>query len=307
MVSNNAAHMSRTQQLMLDVVELLGQLTSDIELLPEIPRVLVSLLPVDRVTFALVQQTEAEPDRLLVSAGFEAPDGPQAMPVPSLAIHNEQTNYPDASDSLETVQDGANDTNNIHAGNATANRIPCPFEVTRQLDDSHKMVLILHWGKRYPSMPEEYLEIFNSISDLLSRSLRTLLSWWSRPELLGGRFTKITRCQWRILTHLYTQLSEKELADYLKTSPQTLHSHIKTIYQKLGVRGRLEAVRVLHQAVRQYRTKAREWSLPQSADRTTDAAMTGESQQNGPLHREGVGSVRWLARNFTRRYSAGRT
>jgi len=44
---------------------------------------------------------------------------------------------------------------------------------------------------------------------------------------------------------------EKEIAPNLSMSSNTLHSHIKNIYQRLRVRSRLGAVVVLHRARRQ--------------------------------------------------------
>jgi DNA-binding NarL/FixJ family response regulator len=68
----------------------------------------------------------------------------------------------------------------------------------------------------------------------------------SRPLL-----NALTKAEWRVLIALDSEATEKEIASNLSTSVNTLHSHIKSIYRRLGVQSRLSALAVLRRAERQ--------------------------------------------------------
>jgi DNA-binding CsgD family transcriptional regulator len=59
----------------------------------------------------------------------------------------------------------------------------------------------------------------------------------------------LSRRQRQILQGLARGLSDKEIASELDLSPNTLHGYMKTLYQRLGVRSRLEAVTRFARAV----------------------------------------------------------
>ena len=63
----------------------------------------------------------------------------------------------------------------------------------------------------------------------------------SQPKALGAAFERLTDREWMVLQGLNSDAGEKQLADQLGLSPHTLHSHIKSIYRKVGVQGRLPA------------------------------------------------------------------
>ncbi len=48
----------------------------------------------------------------------------------------------------------------------------------------------------------------------------------------------LTPMERRVIRHLLSEKSEKEIAAALKQSEHTTHSHIKEIYRKFGVKGR---------------------------------------------------------------------
>lgn len=252
--------MSTTSLKLLDVVELLGELTSDTESLTEIPRVLVSLLPLDRVTFALVRQTAGEPQRMVVAAGVEMGDDATLTTVPIPAIADERDGTAGAPGPKASAGISGLGTTEAFENKPSPAQSNPPIKIIRQLNASHRMILTLHWGRRRAALSPEFAGLLDTIGDALARALGTLLSWREQPALLGGCFSKITGTQWHVLCHLHTDLSEKELTGFLKITPHTLHSHIKDIYRTLGVRSRLGAVHVLQQATRNYRAKARQWS-----------------------------------------------
>jgi LuxR family maltose regulon positive regulatory protein len=55
----------------------------------------------------------------------------------------------------------------------------------------------------------------------------------------------LTTAELRLLPLLPTHLSFREIASQLYVSPHTVRSHVKSIYRKLGVSSRSEAVDLL--------------------------------------------------------------
>ena len=262
MLSQNTPRLSTPQGF--EIVELLGDLTSELDSLADVPRLLVSVLNLDRATFTIARQVPFESDQLLVSAVFDAGDNSTANPIPDATSQKSLANLPDP---IPLANDNGHARSDGFPGNSIlAPSVRFPVEKVRRIDALHKMVLILHWGKRCPMMSVDFMDLLNGVCDSLAKSLRVLLAWREKPELLGGVFHTFTPAQWQVLCQLCSDLSEKELAASLNISPHTLHSHIKATYQKLGVRGRLSAVRHLRQAVRHYRAKRMGLSLYESGD-----------------------------------------
>jgi len=288
---------STTPPALLAVVELLGELASDVESLPEIPAILVALLPLDRVTFGLVRQTPGEAERLLVSAGCHAGADGMAEPLPVAGLPAAQDLGLDReglADNLEAAAAGAAECTERQISTSLAQS---PMRIIRQVDARHRMVLILHWGTRMAELAGEFARLFEAVGDMLAGSLATLLSWRQHPALLGGNFARITPTQWHVLCHLCTERSEKELADLLHMAPHTLHSHIKDIYRRLGVRSRLGAVHLLRQSARHYRARTREWSAP-APDVATEAGC------GCPLPDDLFSKRIWVAENTLQRCTA---
>ena len=67
--------------------------------------------------------------------------------------------------------------------------------------------------------------------------------WSFDPEQLPPRVRRVLRC-------LLEGLSEKEAARALKMTPHTVHSYVKILYQRLGVRSRAQLLaRCLRQSL----------------------------------------------------------
>ena len=55
----------------------------------------------------------------------------------------------------------------------------------------------------------------------------------------------LTKTEMKVLKAASRGLTNKQLASQLYVSPNTIHSHCRNIYKKLGVRGRVEAINVV--------------------------------------------------------------
>jgi LuxR family maltose regulon positive regulatory protein len=55
----------------------------------------------------------------------------------------------------------------------------------------------------------------------------------------------LTEAELRVWTHVATRETYQEIADALYLSPATVKSHLRSIYRKLGVGSRREAVALL--------------------------------------------------------------
>ena len=65
----------------------------------------------------------------------------------------------------------------------------------------------------------------------------------ARPRGWTGRAAdELSERELTVLRHLASDLSEREIAAELYLSFNTVHSHVKSIYRKLGVSSRAEAV-----------------------------------------------------------------
>jgi DNA-binding NarL/FixJ family response regulator len=97
--------------------------------------------------------------------------------------------------------------------------------------------------------------VLQAVARQLSQLLSSLVVWLARPEALGDPFDRLTDREWMVLRGLNSEAGEKQLADQLGLSPHTLHSHIKSIYRKVGVQGRLPLLLHAQQALRALRVK----------------------------------------------------
>ena len=76
--------------------------------------------------------------------------------------------------------------------------------------------------------------------DLLERQERKLRR--TRPSRAGAMDGRLTERELEVLHLLHTELSVSELGKLLYVSPSTIKSHVKSVYRKLGVSSRKEAV-----------------------------------------------------------------
>ena len=106
------------------------------------------------------------------------------------------------------------------------------------------------------AIPVATMEALQVVLDHLAKSLHILVSCQHYPPCLSGSFTILTSREWTVLCGLNSEVGEKQLADRLNLSPHTLHSHIKSIYRKLDVQGRLPLIHKFRRALQDYRLRS---------------------------------------------------
>jgi hypothetical protein len=116
---------------------------------------------------------------------------------------------------------------------------PLATVLTGWIDERHHLLLVVHRMEEQPPLSGEPLETLGLVARQLGRCLECLMIWLTRPRALGDPFDQLTNREWTVLRRLDSEGSEKEVAGQLGMSPHTLHAHIKSIYRKVGVRGRL--------------------------------------------------------------------
>ena len=60
------------------------------------------------------------------------------------------------------------------------------------------------------------------------------------PELL--RISPLTQREWQVLGLIYSGYSNEQISDELQVATTTIKTHIRNLYQKIGVANRTEAI-----------------------------------------------------------------
>ncbi len=131
---------------------------------------------------------------------------------------------------------------------------PKALVFARTIDERHRMVLLVHQRADDHGLSAHTTDALLMVAGQLSKLLKCLFALNAGPQVLGQPFERLTEREWVVLRGLNSDDGEKQLADRLSLSPHTLHSHIKSIYRKVGVQGRLPLLLRLQNAMRDLRT-----------------------------------------------------
>jgi DNA-binding CsgD family transcriptional regulator len=225
---------------LMDMAGVMRDLTRELRLMREIPAFLAGTLGRGPLTLALVKaNVQGEPELIFIgcSAGEAAEEAASKV---VLDIYR------------QLAQPGFSGQNLASLGATTQVTLPDSGVATvhqRQVDADHRLMMIVPG----PSGSLDGTDLISLICNYLSRELRAVLMWESGPEQLGEPFARLTDREWVVLCGLNSEDGEKQLADRLGLSPHTLHSHIKSIYRKIAVQGRLPLLQKLNHAQCQYR------------------------------------------------------
>jgi DNA-binding CsgD family transcriptional regulator len=211
-----------------------------------IPALLASTLGIQPISLAVVQ-TVADGSSILLSAYSES-EPPATLEQDLLDIHQHTRPL--------TPRDGftlrpAVEPSEMDLQHPAA--FPHLTVFTHIIDERHRMLLTIHTQAGAPQLSPDLTEILQLLTRQLGKCLEGLVIWMARPRALGEPFNCLTDHEWKVFRSLYFDGSEKQLADILGISPHTLHSHIKSIYRKIGVQGRLSLLRRADDALRAIR------------------------------------------------------
>jgi DNA-binding NarL/FixJ family response regulator len=231
----------------MNITAALADLTTAPELLVRIPAFLAGRLESGPVTMAVVRLVEArtEISHFAFSTANASPEIIEAARQHVLDAYRQAA--------ARQAADPAGKGIAFEAGEIV---------VFREIDAQHRLVLIItHRGPEAPSA--NMLFTLELVGGHLITQLGAMLAWIADSSVLGSPFDRLTDREWVVLQGLQSEDGEKQLADRLELSPHTLHSHIKSIYRKLGVQGRLPVLMRLGAAQRALRMRlAAERLLP---------------------------------------------
>jgi len=244
---------SRTHvELLMDIAATLADLTASPTTCEQIPSYLSKVLDLECVTLAIVNdQGEARIDLQSSSCPVAAGD-PEAFTRNLLAIY-QQTRPLTTSDgpTLRGNDDAQEELGAMPVQHMAA--YPRATVVARTLSAQHRMLLIVHHASQEPALVSGIGDLLQLVADELAKLLSSMVAWRERLEDVGEPFERLTDREWVVLQGLMTEAGEKQLADQLGLSPHTLHSHIKSIYRKLEVQGRLPLLSKVQGEVRERR------------------------------------------------------
>ena len=91
-------------------------------------------------------------------------------------------------------------------------------------------------------------DVYNGGSPMTSHIARKVVASFRQTGKPSRELENLTPREQEVLDHLSRGFLYKEIADTMNISYDTVHSHIRKIYEKLHVRSRTEAVNKFHQA-----------------------------------------------------------
>jgi DNA-binding CsgD family transcriptional regulator len=238
----------------MNISSTLADLTRSVSLCGEIPAYLAGMLRLEPITLAVVKEEPSKEPTLWL---YSSSDGmlisePASVPPNLLSIYR-QTRPLTATEGpmLRSMFELDQDHSRMSAGGLVD--YPRALVLAHSLDEQHRMLLVIHQRVQDAHPADGMIDILNLVSRQLARMLSCLIAEQTQPVVLGKPFEQLTDKQWSVLRGLDSDLSEKQLADLLKLSPHTLHSHIKSVYRRLGVQGRLSMLKQLESARRNWR------------------------------------------------------
>jgi DNA-binding CsgD family transcriptional regulator len=246
---------SRTQvELLMDISATLADLTGTLSTCEMIPEYLGNALDFRCLSIAVVRDA-GEPSLILQASSRPLSDGEGAANLTQNLLALYQRTKPLTTSDGPTLRSGLEE--GFQEGQELAmqrlGEYPRATVLPRTLDAQHRMLLIVHQTAEEPSLSAGLSDLLQLVGDELAKLLSALISWRERGEHVGEPFDRLTDREWVVLQGLMTEAGEKQLADQLGLSPHTLHSHIKSIYRKIEVQGRLPLLTKVQSLMRERR------------------------------------------------------
>ncbi|MCL2646916.1 MAG: LuxR family transcriptional regulator [Phycisphaerales bacterium] len=241
--------MPQNTEKLMDITVSLADFTLSPELAARIPGYLSRTLNLEPLTLAVVRNADDKngPKVILVASSSTLAEESSLVQY-ALDLHEKATPVQDTPP-LRLAGVHATTSSTITIGDLDG--YPHATIYTRMADDLHRVYLIVHQDDSAALAASQNILIH--ITNELGKLLGSLLAWQANPEILRAPFDQLTDREWIVLRGLNSEDGEKQLADRLGLSPHTLHSHIKSIYRKIDVQGRLPLLLRLNAAVRELR------------------------------------------------------
>jgi DNA-binding CsgD family transcriptional regulator len=212
-----------TESLM-QLAATLGELTHSPQQLAEIPVYLARAFEIERLTLGIVRDTPVGPEVVMSHSSGDFAAG-----------------NPRFAEEILTWYFRTRPVSESHGPvfRAEAATFPEGSVIVRDLGGGLRMLLVVHQAMDIRAMSEAAARMLPAVATMLAKFLSCAAAWMFHPETLAPPFSTLTPREWTVLRGLQTGAAEKELADQLNMSRHTLHSHVKAIYRKVGVPGRL--------------------------------------------------------------------
>ena len=236
--------------LLMNLASSLHELTAHPLLLEQIPAFLASALHLQPITLAVVRQERGQERQFVTLASYRTPPADEnaaASESPTQDTQLLQRNILNFVSPPSPPSPTSTDEN----ASAIPSHLDNQLVFSHRLGEHHLMLLLFPPLTTQPNTVS--LEMLHLLAHHLAQSLTLLLRWQESPDPLGRPFDSLTQREWMVLCGLNSEDGEKQLADRMGLSPHTLHSHIKAIYRKLNVQGRLPLLQKFNRALRDYR------------------------------------------------------
>jgi hypothetical protein len=242
-------------EMLMNIAVTLGNYTQSMAHCREIPEVLREALDIDRVCLAVARQpaNQADPEFIIEesSGGATGDEAARLLRHYLLPVWREVTSLFESNRSPFQVLRPHSVDESTPADPEMAKSSAIVF--ARHFDPAHVMLLILDPGDRPSDQLSGDSDEFLLVAHELFNQLHCMLDRQFMPGAVGKPFDTLNQKEWVAVEGLASDASEKQLAVDLDQSPHSLHSHIKAIYHKVGVQGRLSLLLRLNSAQRQRR------------------------------------------------------
>jgi len=242
----------KRSEFLMDATATLCQYTQQAADFARIPGYLCSALQVEAISLAIVREVK-DGTHVVLGAGSSA-KARDTFENELLMLY-QQTRPVTAKDVA-----GLRSTSEAEAD---VTEVPVQFQAeypratvfTQVMEAGYRLLLVVHQNALDPHLSGAKTEVVQAVALQLAKLSSSVVVWLARPEALGEPFDRLTDREWMVLRGLNSEAGEKQLADQLGLSPHTLHSHIKSIYRKVGVQGRLPLLLHAQAALRALRVQ----------------------------------------------------
>lgn len=273
---------------LMDLAGGLRELTTDMSGLACVPETLGTGLGLGPTSFALVDVSVSDSPQIMALYSWGFPASYAASYTAESQIRQDVLTL---CARIEDVESKVEQIAGHGANSRCAQGLLCPFKrpdfcgqcrqsvFTRSVDATHRMVLIVNHRPEEAGLSVGTSEAMLLVLNHLSKAIRVLLASQQYPPRLGDPFTRLTEREWCVLCDLNTEDGEKQIADRLGLSPHTLHSHIKSIYRKMDVQGRLPLLQKFQRALRDYRLRCLYGTSPASSAKPAVSTWVSNNNQ----------------------------